>query len=354
MTARYLLAAALVAGWAAPSAAGPFLPDFRGNDLEEVQARLRGRVLDYTDNHGPDRRIHAPSLGDRRDVYVYLPPGYDPARRYPLAVLLHGFTQDEGSVVNFLTFFDNAICAGTLAPCVVAIPDGSINGRPALSNSGSFFINSKAGRFEDFLARDLWCFLHGTFALRPEREAHALAGASMGGFGAYNHGFKYRDRWGVLGGVMPPLNIRYGNRRGNPQAEYDPADVAYRETFHPWTPVARVFGVIPIRQRRITQPLFGLGYRNVAKEFAAGNPIEMLGRLNVRPGEFRLYVGFGGRDEFNIHSQCEHFLDECRRRGLGVAVARIPDGPHSMQTASELMPSFIRFLGGAFEPFRQP
>ena len=56
---------------------------------------IRGQILDFTHNHGHDHRIWSPALCQKRDLYVYLPPCYDPAKRYPVAFVLHGAMQDE-------------------------------------------------------------------------------------------------------------------------------------------------------------------------------------------------------------------------------------------------------------------
>jgi len=56
-------------------------------DLLHVNRTLRGQVLDYTANHGRDHRIWSAALGQRRDLYVYLPPGFNPRLRYPPAAL---------------------------------------------------------------------------------------------------------------------------------------------------------------------------------------------------------------------------------------------------------------------------
>src|SRR5438309_2333564 len=63
-------------------------------DLRQLNGQLAGRVDDYTANHGQDNRLWAASLGQKRDVYVYVPPGYDAAKRYPLVIWLHGLAQD--------------------------------------------------------------------------------------------------------------------------------------------------------------------------------------------------------------------------------------------------------------------
>src|SRR5580704_10322295 len=48
------------------------------NQLVEINNKLKGRVLDYTFNHGKDNRMYSPALDEKRDMYIYLPPGYDP------------------------------------------------------------------------------------------------------------------------------------------------------------------------------------------------------------------------------------------------------------------------------------
>ena len=65
------------------------------HQFERVNRKLHGNLVDYTNNHGKDRRIYSAALGQKRDMYVYLPPGYDPAKKYPFAMFLHGAAQDE-------------------------------------------------------------------------------------------------------------------------------------------------------------------------------------------------------------------------------------------------------------------
>ena len=48
-----------------------------------------------------------------------------------------------------------------------------------------------------------------------EREAHALMGASMGGFGAFNLGIKYRCQFGIIVGFFPAVNLRWEDCHGH-------------------------------------------------------------------------------------------------------------------------------------------
>jgi S-formylglutathione hydrolase FrmB len=346
---RALVAGLLLVALTGPAAAAGIRP-CTWVELKNLNRRINGKVLDFTHNHGGDYRIWSPALCEKRDLYVYLPPCFDPGCAYPVMIYLHGFAQDEQNFLDLVELFDQAIACGQLPPMIVAAPDGSIPGRPSLRNAGSFYLNSRAGRFEDWIACDVWNFVTQNFPVRPEREAHVLGGASMGGFGAYNLGFKYRDRFRVLVGIFPPLNVRYENCHGRYFANFDPDCFGVRESLKPFGPVARYFGVIVIRQHRLSQPLFG-NDREAIDKIARDNPIEMLASYDVRPGEFDMFIGYAGRDEFNVDAQVESFLYVARQRGIEPAVAYDPTGHHGTKTGKKLFPDFVRWLGPVLAPY---
>jgi S-formylglutathione hydrolase FrmB len=342
-------------GVLAPLQARPFERWFHPLDeLAQLNRKLHGRVVDHTFNHGCDRRIWSDSLGERRDLYVYLPPHYSAQKQYPLVIYLHGFGQDEESFLKFVKLFDESIACGKLPPAIIAAPDGSINGRPSLFNAGSFYVNSKAGRFEDFIILDVWNFLHQRYSIRPEREAHALIGGSMGGFGAYNLAIKYRDRIGVVAGLLPPLNLRYVDCRGRNFGKFDPNCVGWRQELKPLSPVARFAGgLITIRERRLTVPLFGRSGDALAR-VARENPAEMLETYDVKPGELEMFVGYAGRDQFNINSQVESFLYLAKCRGLTVTSVYLPNGRHNTETGKQLIPGLTEWLAPRLAPYAPP
>jgi pimeloyl-ACP methyl ester carboxylesterase len=322
------------------------------HELDRVNARLHGRVVDYTRNHGADRRIWSAALGERRDLYVYLPPGFDPHLQYPLILWLHGFAQDEGvflrSVVDPL---DRAIHRGLLPPAVVAAPDGSLRGLDCLFSAGSFFLNTPAGAFEDYLMVDVWDFVTGHYPIRPEPEAHVLIGASMGGGAAFNKVIKFPDRFKVAVGLFPPLNVRWEDCRGRYMANFDPDCWGWRTRFPPHAVVGRFYGVLTVRTRQVLTPLYGRRYPDVAAEVSRENPIEMLDAYDVRPGQFELYVAYGGLDQFNIDAQVESFLYRARQRGLEVGVGYDPRGKHDVATAMRLLPGIVEWLGPRLMPY---
>src|SRR5205814_2302337 len=144
-------------------------------------------------------------------------------------LFLHGFAYDEHSFLDMVDLFDKAIACGSFPPAIVAAPDGSVRGRATILNGGSFYVNTRAGRFEDYIMQDVWAFLHRHYPIRPECEAHVLSGGSMGGFGAYNLAIKHRDRVGVVAAIFPPLNLRYLDCHGRYFADFDPNCLGWRQ-----------------------------------------------------------------------------------------------------------------------------
>ena len=351
-------AAAITAAVAAagPAAALPALPDPFGVrarlEIPRLNGKLGGRVLDYTDNHGADNRIWSPALNQRRDVYVYLPPGYDGVKLFPVMLFLHGLGQDEKIFLDVCPKFDAAIRGGTCPPMVIVVPDGSVSGDPSLTTSGSFYINSRAGRFGDYMIDDVWRnFALKQFAVRQDRDAHVVAGASMGGFGAMNLAFRHKEEFGHVVSTMAPLNLRYGDCYGRYLSDYDADCFMLRPVGRRNEIVGRFYGVLLIRSRRLLDPIVGKSGADVTAFISSVNPYEMLTSFDVRPGEFNFFIGYGKKDEFNIDAEVESFLAEAARRGITIPAVVLPDGHHSVKTATDLIPSINAFLLPLLAPY---
>jgi hypothetical protein len=325
-------------------------------ELNRVNRNLHGHILDYTRNHGADRRIWSAALQQKRDLYVYLPPGFDPAKRYPLMLWLHGFAQDEYHFLrDVIVPLDKAIACGQLPPTIIAVPDGSLHGLDCLFSAGSFFLNTEAGRFEDYLMCDVWKFVTGRFPIRPEPEAHVIAGVSMGAGAAFNKAIKYPETFKIAVGLFPPLNLRWQDCRGRYKAEFDPACWGWRTDFkHRHTVVARFYGVIPIHLRAIISPLYSRRNPDTLPAVIRNNPIEMLDLYDVQPGAIQMYAAYGGKDQFNIAAQVESFLYVANQRGLEVGVGYEPNGKHDRPTALQLLPGIISWLAPRLAPYKSP
>jgi S-formylglutathione hydrolase FrmB len=330
------LAVAAVLGWTALLAEAGL---FRGNRLDRLNRRLHGQLVDHTHNHGRDCRIWSPALEQWRDLYVYLPPGFDPNQRYALGLYLHGATQDEQSFLDMVETFDQAISEGRLPPLIIGVPDGSIQGKPTALRSATFFANSRAGNFEDFLMVDVWNFLMENYPIRPEREAHALVGASMGGSAAFAQAIKHKDQVKVAIGIHPALNMRWIDCHGRYRSHFDPECWDWRTCPKPCESMGRNKGVA-VRFGYLVTPMFGRG-PDAMDELGQINPIELLDAYDVKEGELSLFVAYGGKDELNIAAQVESFLFRAQERGLTVGVAYDPNGRHDLATGLKLFPAIV-------------
>jgi enterochelin esterase-like enzyme len=321
-------------------------------ELNRVNRHLHGQVVDHTNNHGADRRIWSAALCQKRDLYIYLPPCFDPQQQYPFMLWLHGYAQDEQSFLDYVVEpLDRAMSSGMLPPMIVAAPDGSLTGIARYLDAGSFFLNTKVGRFEDFVMQDVWNFVLESYPVRPEREAHVIAGVSMGGGAAYNLSFKYRDRVKHVIGVFPPVNLRWLDCHCKYMRPFDPCCWGWRTDFsHGCEVVGRFYVVIGIHLRRIFDDLYDIG-PGTAAQVGWENPIEMIDRLGVQEGELNMYIAYGGRDQFNINAQVESFLYRAKERGLTVTVDYDPKGKHDVKTALRMFPAIVDWLAPLLAPY---
>jgi S-formylglutathione hydrolase FrmB len=325
-------------------------------DLAAINKGLCGKVMDHTANHGKDNRMWSPSLYQRRDLYVYVPPGFQPCERYPLLIWLHGFAQDEQSFLkDVVPVLDKAIACRQLPPLIAVSPDGSFTGEPCHCVGGSFFLNCRGGDFEDFVLQDVWDFVCHNYPIRCERQAHILGGVSMGGFAAYHMAIEHREAFGVVFGICPALNLRWIGKDGNYFANFDPKNWAWRTELGRRYEVLGKFGggLIRVYLKDMLEPVFGFG-PEVMGQVSQVNPIEMVDRSNLKEGELSMYVGYGGKDEYNIDAQVESFVYLAQCRGLTVAVGHDPNGHHVMPDMMKHLPGVIAWLAPQLAPYSPP
>jgi len=145
--------------------------------------------------------VVSPALNGYRDtVDVLLPPGYasDPARRYPVVYLLHGFTGLPSDFLNtgdLAGIYASLLAAGKIQPMILVMPTGT----------RSFFADEewangvRAGnQWETFVARDLVNAIDARYRTIRSASSRGLAGYSEGGYGALNIGMHHPAEFGLL------------------------------------------------------------------------------------------------------------------------------------------------------------
>jgi len=123
-------------------------------------------------------------LGDptRRDVAIYVPPKYDPKKRYPAAYAIVGYTGTGKSLLNvdplgedLKSRLDRLIRTGRMGPMIVPMVDCFTR------VGGNQYINSTAtGRYDDYLVKEVVPFVERRYPV----SRRGIWGKSSGGYGS--------------------------------------------------------------------------------------------------------------------------------------------------------------------------
>jgi putative tributyrin esterase len=146
--------------------------------------------------HAKDTLFHSASLDRDMKYRILLPRGYDNGSgRFPVLYLLHGL---YGDYLNWDTRTDLEHYAENL-PLIIVMPDAD----------DSWYTNSATvpkDRFEDYIAKDLIAEVDGKYRTIRSRQARAIAGLSMGGYGAIKLALKYPEQFVVAGSLSGALD----------------------------------------------------------------------------------------------------------------------------------------------------
>ncbi|MEU9304067.1 alpha/beta hydrolase family protein [Streptomyces sp. NPDC048269] len=138
------------------------------------------------------------------------PPGGGQDDRIPVLFLLHGASGKhtdwvvKGSIVPTL---ERAIAAGRVPACALVMPDARRDpGTPGGGQDETFYINdaesgSDALRYEDMFIQEFVPAVEQAHGLGGRPEKRAVAGLSMGGYGALMYALRYPGLFGAAAGL---------------------------------------------------------------------------------------------------------------------------------------------------------
>lgn len=153
-------------------------------------------------------RFQSAALDTERMFNILLPANYEKSgRRYPVLYLLHGL----GDHHMMWSLRSNVSAYAEREGPIVVMPDAS----------RSFYVNSAAdakAKFEDYIAKDLVDYVDANYRTMPLRRSRAIAGLSMGGYGAMFLGLKHYRRFGAIGAFSGALGISHDWPESTPDA----------------------------------------------------------------------------------------------------------------------------------------
>lgn len=202
-------------------------------------------------------QFESKALGEMRHYNVLLPADYESSTsRYPVLYLLHGYGDDHTA----WTYMTNLSQYASRQRLIIVMPDGS----------KSFYINSASdpkARFEDYLMKDLIPFIDANYRTIPLPRSRAVAGLSMGGYGAALLGLKHPRTFAAIGTFSGAVGIAH-------DAPTMPAEAEAR------------------RRTEQMQAMFGpVG----SAERASRDPIALLDKVAMADMPM-LYIACGGED----------------------------------------------------------
>jgi enterochelin esterase-like enzyme len=143
-----------------------------------------------------------------RQLAVYLPPNYfTSAKRFPVLYLLHGvgddqrsFTDDTIQYNNIQDVMDEGIAKSKFGEMIIVMPNQKTKW------FGSFYTNSSVtGNWEDFTVKELVDFIDRKYRTIAKVSSRAIAGHSMGGYGAITLAMKHPDVFSITYGMNSAL-----------------------------------------------------------------------------------------------------------------------------------------------------
>ncbi len=168
-------------------------------------------------------QYHSAALGADQDALVYVPSDRPPAGGWSVLYLLHGL---HGKPVDFAdsgdirATLDRMIDDGKIEPMLVVMP----------SAGNSWYVDSAAvggpGNYQQAIGHDLQAAVEAAFPVARDKLHRAIAGISMGGFGALRLALLDPDRYIAVAAMSPAI---WQNAAAAMKSEYflrtDPATV---------------------------------------------------------------------------------------------------------------------------------
>ncbi|HEY4241180.1 MAG TPA: alpha/beta hydrolase-fold protein [Kofleriaceae bacterium] len=155
-------------------------------------------------------KFHSDALGVDKNVVVYLPPGYDAGtKHYPVFYYLHGLGDMETGWRDGGHMADTA--GNEKIDAIIVMPDGDDSfyvdsdmpiDYDACMKDGTGLIDGSepkaqtcvhARKYETYMTKDLVTWVDGKYRTIAKKEGRAIAGLSMGGYGALMLAMRHPD-----------------------------------------------------------------------------------------------------------------------------------------------------------------
>ncbi len=230
---------------------------------------------------------------------VALPASIAPHRKLPVVYLLHG---GGGSIRDWSNYSD--VTRFAQSGLVLVMPQGDY----------SYYVNAAArpaDRYEDYIVQDLLPEIEANFPVAGGRANRAIAGVSMGAFGAIKLALSHPDLFAFAGALSPAIDV--------PRRPFSIRRIrqyrAHSEIFGPWgSPSRRRNDPFLLAQsvEHAKVPYLFLSCGEAEGLLPANRQFAAVLRSQHLPHEF--HVVPGGHDWANWNRQLPELFDGLLRR----------------------------------------
>ncbi|MFK0044247.1 alpha/beta hydrolase [Streptomyces sp. NPDC090741] len=245
--------------------------------------------------------VTTPEVTGKHHIKIILPSGYydDPARRYPVLYFLHGSPDDPVR--------QNYPALTTSDQMITVIPDGGARGWYA--NWLNQRTQAGAQNWENFHLKQVIPFIDANLRTIATKKARAVAGVSMGGFGALHYAQVRPDLFSQTASLSGDIDLSVRSM------DLRMAVVASLVAYEPGVDSDAVFGS--------PYPVFNADWRF--------NEVDPAAHMNKLTGVgVSIYVGNGRGDvtdlEFWVESASKHVKDSMDALGMPYYYVDYGDG----------------------------
>ncbi|MBQ5936325.1 MAG: esterase [Bacteroidaceae bacterium] len=143
----------------------------------------------------------SPTLGMKRRMSIYTPPGYDKGKAYPVLYLLHGAGGDEEAWLTLgrtAQIMDNLIALGKAKPMIVVTPNGNASDDAGPLETGLTKKDWPKKTYEESF-QDIMNYVKDHYKIKKGPDNTAICGLSMGGYHTFRISMLNPGTFGYMG-----------------------------------------------------------------------------------------------------------------------------------------------------------
>ena len=184
--------------------------DYMASIRDKITANVPSNVLKNAEGKVEHITYFSKKANRDKGANVWLPPGYDSSKKYPVFYVNHGYGGDESTMMNGMGVREiatNLIKSGEAEPMIIVFTNQYTDPNHAQQTGNGQADVPGYDNFVEDLPDSLMPYIESHYPVKTGRENTAVAGFSMGGRESLYIGIKCCDKVGYIGGGAPAPGI---------------------------------------------------------------------------------------------------------------------------------------------------